>query len=131
MPFALLLLATAVLFHFSVEVGEGDSGWGSDVPPFVETRGGCWPASRTCLDHDGDGECPLWSGGSSVHCRGHGRSFLGFPLTGRSPVPSVSRAGDWLYSNSPTLWALRRCNPSLAVGNASFTGGHAMVSAAT
>jgi hypothetical protein len=28
MPFAFLLLATAVLFHFSVEVHEGDSGLG-------------------------------------------------------------------------------------------------------
>jgi hypothetical protein len=34
MPFALLLLATAVLFHFSVEVGEGDSGLGIRLSSF-------------------------------------------------------------------------------------------------
>lgn len=34
MPFALLLLATAVLFHFSVEVGVGDSVLGFRLSSF-------------------------------------------------------------------------------------------------
>ncbi|WP_018859078.1 phosphatase PAP2 family protein [Rhizobium sp. 42MFCr.1] len=137
-PFALLLLALAVLFYFSVEVGEGDTlAWDQ--------------AFLLALRHADDVALPLgpaWITTTMVNFTSLGGvavllfitlATIGLLLVSRRPVEAlflcVALAGGWLSSNTLKLWAARP-RPDVvthlaAVGDASFPSGHAMVSAAT
>lgn len=137
-PFALLLLAAAALFHFSVEVGEGDTlAWDQ--------------AFLLSLRHADDVALPLgpaWITTAMVNFTSLGGvavllfitlTTIGLLLISRRPVEAlflcVALAGGWLSSNTLKLWAARP-RPNVvthlvAVGDASFPSGHAMVSAAT
>ncbi|MEK1893837.1 MAG: phosphatase PAP2 family protein [Rhizobium sp.] len=137
-PFALLLLAVATLFHVAAEVREGDTlAWDQ--------------AFLLSLRHADDVALPLgpgWIKTAMVNYTSLGGmavlllitlSTIGSLVIARRRVDalflSVGVAGGWLCSNALKIW-IARPRPDVvthlvAVGDASFPSDHAMVSAAT